>query len=108
MSRSTGKAAVLPGSGGEPLPPTCPATLATKGLALIAVVAVETLESVGVLNWLMMLIEEGIGGFGDKTKEGEAKDEDAAQFEIAEESKTGDHTLKSTKHTGGGNTEFAA
>jgi hypothetical protein len=49
----------------------------------------------------MMLIEEGIGGFGDKTKEGEAKDEDAAEFETVEESKTGDHIEKHKTHRGG-------
>lgn len=67
---------VLPGLGERPLSPTCPATLLLKGRLL----AVER-ELVELR--VLMVIEVGIGGFGDKETKDEARDAAVVDAEVS-------------------------
>jgi len=82
---------VLPGSGGRPLPPTCPATpLERRGGFPGGRVRTKAQERELEVSRLLMMMKSGTGGLGDEMKEEarEVEERDAAVFETDGESKT--------------------
>jgi len=90
-SRETAEAAVLPGSGGGPLPPTCLATLLMGGVGSPPTTLARERELVEQVARLLMVIKSGTGGCGDETKE---ETIDVPVFETEGESKTGNGIIK--------------